>query len=149
MTPATQLSAPLVKTSEGCRLVAYLCPAGIWTIGYGHTSKDVYAGLKITQERAEALLATDLAAAAAIVRKYVRVPLTTPQEAALVSFAFNVGMARFSGSTLVRRLNQGDYACVPAQLARWNKGTVRSQLVVLPGLVVRRAAESALWKTSE
>ncbi|WP_409976722.1 lysozyme [Xanthomonas graminis] len=114
-------------------------------MGYGHTGKDVYAGLKITQERAEALLAADLAAAATIVRKYVRVPLTTPQEAALVSFVFNVGWARFSGSTLVRLLNKGDYACVPAQLARWNKGTVKGQLVVLPGLVTRRAAEGALW----
>ncbi|MFC3658270.1 lysozyme [Xanthomonas hyacinthi] len=135
-----------MKTSEGCRLVAYLCPAGIWTIGYGHAGKDVYAGLKITQERAEALLVADLAAASTIVRKYVRAPLTAPQEAALVSFVFNVGMARFSGSTLVRRLNQGDYACVPTQIARWNKGTVKGQLVVLPGLVARRAAEAALWK---
>lgn len=147
MTDALTLAAPLVRKWEGCRLVAYICPAGVLTIGWGHTGSDVKPGMKITQAGAEALLMADLRAAQLQVRKYVRAALTAHQEAALISFVFNVGWPRFSGSTLVRLLNKGDYSCVPAQLARWNKGTVRGQLTVLPGLVSRRADEGALWNT--
>ncbi|WP_231104174.1 lysozyme [Xanthomonas graminis] len=89
-------------------------------------------GQTISAAQAEAWLVSDLEAAQRIVRKYVRVRLTMSQEAALVSFVFNVGWARFSGSTLVRLLNKGDYACVPAQLARWNKARSRASLLCCP-----------------
>lgn len=146
---ALLLALPLIREYEGLRLVAYVCPAGVLTIGYGHTGSDVKPGQRITEAQAEALLLRDARAAQLVVRKYVRVKLAPWQEAALISFVFNLGMARFSGSTLLRLLNKGDYAQVPAQLARWNKGTVDGVLVVLPGLSRRRASEGRLWSTPQ
>lgn len=133
--------------SEGLRLVAYLCPADKWTIGYGHTGSDVKPGLRITAERAVELLEADLSKAATVVRRYVRVPLSAPQEAALIDFVFNLGEGNFASSTLLRVLNAGDYAAVPAQLRRWTKGRVRGVLTDLPGLIDRREAEVKLWNS--
>lgn len=67
----------------------------------------------------------------------------------MVSFVFNTGVAAFAGSTLLKLLNKGQYASVPAQLARWNKGTVNGKKVVLRGLSNRRAAEAGLWVTGD
>jgi GH24 family phage-related lysozyme (muramidase) len=77
----------------------------------------VKPGQTISAAQAEAWLAADLEAARRIIRKYVRVRLSTNQEATLVSFMFKVDWARFSGPALVRLLNKGDYACAPTQLA--------------------------------
>ncbi|MGE0108234.1 MAG: lysozyme [Bdellovibrionales bacterium] len=138
-----QEALDLVKIFEGLRLSAYLCPAGKWTIGYGHT-QGVVQGQAITKEQAEALLMDDLTRAALPIEQCVDVPLSRRQFAALVSFVFNVGAGNFKRSTLLRKLNQGLYDHVPAQLARWNK----SKGKVLDGLSRRRAAEAALWKKS-
>ncbi|MBN4945030.1 lysozyme [Stenotrophomonas maltophilia] len=147
MSQAVQLARPLTMKSEGLRLVAYLCPADKWTIGYGHTGSDVKPGLRITAERAVELLEADLSKAATVVRRYVRVPLSAPQEAALIDFVFNLGEGNFASSTLLRVLNAGDYAAVPAQLRRWTKGRVRGVLTDLPGLIDRREAEVKLWNS--
>ncbi len=133
--------------SEGLRLAAYLCPADKWTIGYGHTGSDVKPGMRITAERAVELLEADLALAATVVRRHVRVPLSAPQEAALIDFVFNLGEGNFATSTLLRKLNAGDYAAVPAQLRRWTKGRVKGVLKDLPGLIDRREAEVNLWNS--
>jgi lysozyme len=136
----------LVQKFEGLKLDAYLCPAGVWTIGYGHT-KGVKSGAKITQAEADAILAQDLNECGEQVEKYVRVPLHDNQFAALASFVFNVGVGSLISSTLLRRLNSGDYDCVPSELSKWVKAMnpKTGKKVALPGLVKRRAAEGQLW----
>lgn len=130
---------------EGERLVAYRDTNGTWTIGVGHTGPEVVEGLRITRETSDKLLRRDLAWAAACVSKHVRVPLTEPQWMALVSFTFNEGEPNFLSSTLLRYLNAGRYAAVPAQLRRWIKETIKGRKVVNKGLVNRREAEIKLW----
>lgn len=130
----------LIQRWEGLRLTAYQDVAGVWTIGYGHT-RDVRPGQTITEAEATALLRADLAEAEAAVTRLVKVPLTDGQFAALVSFVFNVGQGAFGSSTLLRRLNSGDYDAVPGELARWSRAGGR----VVQGLANRRAAEAGLW----
>lgn len=136
----------LVKTFEGLKLQAYTCPAGVWTIGYGHT-QGVKKGDCISAEQADQLLSDDLCQAGEQVDRYVRVPLHDNQFAALASFTFNAGAGNLAASTLLRRLNQGDYECVPSELAKWVKATdpKTQKKITLPGLVKRRAAEGQLW----
>lgn len=130
-----------LKRWEGLRLSAYKDVAGIWTIGYGSTGPHVKPGMKITEAQAEKLLRDDLDRFEKAVERLVKVPLTDNQFAALVSFAFNVGTGAFEKSTLLKRLNAGDYDAVPGQLMRWvNAGGRKVQ-----GLVNRRAAEGGLW----
>lgn len=142
-----------IKQWEGLRLTAYKDSVGVWTIGYGHTGADVKPGMTITNARADELLRGDLRTAERAVDSSVTVPLSDNQFGALVSFVFNVGSGAFKGSTLLKKLNAGDYDAVPAELARWNKGTVGGSIsgggkkVVIPGLVNRRAAEIGLWAT--
>lgn len=130
----------LIKEFEGLYLEAYLCPAKKWTIGYGHT-KTVKPGMKITEAGADALLRHDLAWCEDAVNDNVKVPLTQNQYDALVSFIFNVGAGAFKRSTLLRKLNAGDYAGAANEFPRWNKGGGR----VLRGLVRRREAERKLF----
>ena len=135
----------LIKAHEGLRLRAYLCPAGVWTIGYGHTSAagapDVRPGMVITQSEADAILKADLAKFENRVNRLVKVPLTQGQFDALVSFDFNTGALH--SSTLLKRLNEGRHADVPAQLMRWTKAGGKE----LPGLVRRRREEAGLWRS--
>ena len=132
---------------EGERLVAYRDTNGTLTIGVGHTGLDVTPGLRITSETSRALLLRDLAWATNCVSKNVHVALTEPQWIALVSFVFNEGETNFLTSTLLRLLNAGDYASVPAQLLRWTKETIKGLLVENAGLMNRRKAEVAQWNT--
>ncbi len=139
------MSAPedalaLIRSSEGLSLKAYLCPAGKWTIGYGHT-EGVTSGMVIDAAAAETLLAADVAALARNVDKLVTVTLTPNQRSALLSFVYNIGVQAFSRSRLLQLLNSGDTAAVPAELKRW----VYTRGRVLNGLVIRRAREAALW----
>lgn len=143
----------LLKGFERLRLVAYLPTVNdVWTIGYGHT-KGVKPGDRCSVEQAEAWLLEDLAWAEDAVNELVTVPLTQNQFDALVSFAFNVGpdidadtIAEGLGdSTLLRKLNAGDYAGAAAEFPKWNKQAG----VVLNGLVRRRAAERELFLTPE
>jgi lysozyme len=136
----------LVKHFEGLYTDAYMCPAGVATIGYGHTG-NVQLGQSITPEEAENILQDDMGKFAVAVEKAIKVELNDNQFAALVSFAFNCGVGNLRASTLCRQLNKGDYDCVPSELARWvkardpNTGKKRS----LAGLVKRRAAEGTLF----
>lgn len=116
---------------------------GKLTIGYGSTGPHVKPGATITEEQANALLMKDLDRFERAVDKLVKVPLNDNQFSALVSFAFNVGEGEggFATSTLLKRLNAGDYGAVPAQLMRW----VNDDGKKLQGLVNRRAAEAGLW----
>lgn len=131
----------LVRHFEGCRLTAYRCPAGVLTIGYGSTF-NVKPGQIITQDEAEARLRIDLIRAAIWVDQLVTADVTDDQFGALVSFVFNIGRGAFSGSTLLKKLNSGDFAGAAAEFSRWTKAGG----VDLPGLVRRRAAERALFE---
>ena len=131
----------LIREFEGCRLDAYLCPAGIPTIGYGATGPDIRMGMVWTQEQADARLVEDLARFAAGVERLVQVDLTDNQFAALVSFAYNVGLGALRDSTLLRKLNAGDYLGAADQLPRWARAGGR----IMPGLTRRRAAERDLF----
>lgn len=131
----------IIKDAEGLRLKSYRCPANIATVGYGHTGPDVKDGQTITLDRANELLALDLAKFEQAVA--LLCPVTTSNQfAALVSFAFNLGPEALKSSTLRRLHNEGHYDQAAAQFARWNKAGGR----VLPGLVKRRAAEAALYR---
>ena len=132
----------LIRHFEGRRLNAYRCPAGKWTIGYGHTRSTI-AGMVITEEQAEALLKEDVEGPALKIVETVKVPLNDNQFAALVSFVFNVGPGSFARSSLLRRLNDGEYTAIPNELMRW----VHVKGVPSPGLIRRRTAEALLWQT--
>ncbi|MHA7064050.1 lysozyme [Azospirillum argentinense] len=137
----------LVRHFEGLYLKAYLCPAGVPTIGYGHTA-GVRMGQTINGLQAEVFLRADMAEAARDVDRLVKVPLTDRQRGALASFVFNLGAGALQTSTLLRLLNQGDYAGAAGQFGRWVFATVNGEKVQLPGLVKRRAAEKALFETA-
>jgi GH24 family phage-related lysozyme (muramidase) len=130
----------LIKTAEGLKLEAYLCPNGIWTIGYGHTN-EVSAGDRISEAEAESLLKQDITEFESVVSDVVKVPVNSNQFSALVAFVFNVGGNAFQKSTLLRLLNQSDYSGAADQFLRWDKADGRS----LPGLTARRQAERALF----
>lgn len=131
----------LIVRFEGERLAAYLCPAGVWTIGVGHTGPDVRPGLRIARDRSRALLMQDLARFEQAVARLAPVA-TQAQFDALVAFAFNVGSDALAGSTLLRKHKAVDYAGAAAEFARWNKAGGKA----LPGLTARRAAEARLYR---
>lgn len=136
----------LIKQHEGLRLEAYMpTPDDVWTIGWGHT-KTARPGMRITEGRAQELFDSDVAWAVDAVNAKVKVGLTQNQFDALVSFTFNVGSGAFSRSTLLKRLNAGDYDGAAAQFHRWNKQRGRDgKMKVLRGLTRRRAEEAELF----
>ena len=140
-TPKSVSDLSLIKEFEGLRLEAYLCPAKVWTIGYGHT-KTAKPGMRITEGGAEALLRHDLEWVESTINKNVKVPLTQNQYDALASFIYNVGAGAFRKSTLLRLLNQGDYDGAAGQFQRWNKAGGK----VLRGLTRRRQAEAEKFR---
>lgn len=142
----------LIKRSEGCILEAYLCPANIPTIGYGHTKTvtraDVKAGKRITQAEAERLLLIDLAEFEAGVRKMVKVPVNDHQFGSLVSFAYNLGTGALGSSTLLKRINaKAPIEQIKTSWLQWNKARVGGVLTPLKGLTIRRQAEFDLYKS--
>jgi len=136
----------LVKQYESLRLEAYLCPAGIPTVGYGHTHL-VKLGGRCTEAEADAMLAQDIAACESVLDYQVTVPLTESMRDALLSLVYNLGGGNFRISTLRRRLNAQDYAGCPAEFRRWNKARnpETGWLVALDGLTARREAEAELF----
>jgi len=131
-----------VKYWEGLYLRAYMCPGGVWTIGYGHT-RGVRSGMVCTEQQADLWLREDLGDAAGYVDKYVTVPLTVNQRGALASFVFNIGVGSFRQSSLLTELNRGNYAVASEKFGLY----VKSGGVVLPGLVKRRAGEREIFDT--
>ena len=129
----------VVKADPG-RVHPYICPAGYWTIGYGHLCDPRHP--PITEDEAEAYLALDLQTALAATLRYCPVLVTEPEGrlAAIVDFTFNLGAGRLQASTLRRRINQRDWNATSAELRRWVYGGGK----VLPGLILRRQEESGL-----
>jgi lysozyme len=131
----------LVKSFEGLKLRAYLCPANVWTIGFGSTGPHVTPGKVITEAQADGLLQDDLDRFEQAVTRLVTVPLTQNQYDALVSFAFNVGISALQRSTLLKRVNAKLFDQARAEFGKWNRAGGRP----LAGLTRRRAAEAALF----
>ncbi|MGE1005656.1 lysozyme [Ralstonia pseudosolanacearum] len=153
MTVVPQAAIALAKRFEGFHRVArvdptraqpYVCPAGFWTVGYGHLCDPTHP--PITQAQAEAYLAADLVTAFDATLRYCPVLATEPEGrlAAIVDFTFNLGAGRLQTSTLRRRINQRDWAAVANELRRWVYGGGK----VLPGLAARREAEVALLRAN-
>jgi GH24 family phage-related lysozyme (muramidase) len=139
----SQKGIDLIKKFEGIRLTAYVCPAGVLTIGYGHTGSDVKPGMRITEEEAEKLLWKDTESAQQTVSSFVTAKLNQNEYDALVSFTFNVGPTAFVNSTLLRLLNHGaDRKVVAAEFGRWVKAGGDE---AIPGLVRRRDEEKKLF----
>lgn len=136
------LAKKLVKHFEGLALKPYICAGGMFTIGYGHViTKYDQIPATISQLYLEQLLQQDLLKALVAVRKYCNVPLTTPQEAALISFTFNCGSGALQASTLRQKLNRMEYQLAADELLKW----VHAGGVKLKGLVKRRRAERNLF----
>ena len=133
----------LTKQFEGLRLSAYADQVGVWTIGYGHTGSGVYAGLTVTQDQADAFLASDVAGSEACVNRLVTSEITQNQFDAMVDFVFNLGCASLASSTLLRFVNAGDFASAAGQFQLWD----HAGGVVVPGLLQRRQAEATLFST--
>ncbi len=131
----------LVKRREGFSPTPYVCPAGKWTVGFGHTDGVTADTPRITEEEASEMLAKELTRFAVRVERLVVRPLSQNQFDALVSFAYNVGMGNFASSTLLKKVNAGDMAGAADEFNRWVHGGGK----VLPGLVRRRAAEKSLF----
>lgn len=133
-----------LQAFEGLRLAAYKDEGGVWTVGYGHTGSQVGPRTKITREQAEKLLEGRLEEVAASVTALVKVPVSQAQFDALVSLTYNIGAGAFKRSTLLRKLNAGDYAGAAEQFMRWRY--VRG--VESMGLLKRRKAERDLFLSS-
>lgn len=135
----------LIKKWEQLRLEAYLpTPNDVWTIGWGHT-KGVKKGQRISRTQAQTFFEEDVGWAVHAVNKNVKVGLTQNQFDTLVSFVFNIGETDFRSSTLLRKLNAGDYEGAAEQLPRWNKQKGK----ILRGLVRRRAEEMEWFLTPD
>jgi lysozyme len=143
MKTTSAVGQALIRHFEQCRLTGYLCPAGVPTIGWGHTGPEVRVGMKITQQQADALFEQDLRKREAQVFHLVNVHLTQGQWDALVSFEYNLGEGNLASSTLLEKVNAGDFRGAALEFPRW----CHSGGEVLEGLVLRRKAEQQLFLT--
>lgn len=141
MTPTVNCRR-LVMHFEGLRLQPYRCPAGVPTIGYGHTKGVTMRSPAITNEQAESLLDADLQQFAAEVEPLLSHPIAQQQFDAVVSFAYNVGIAALRASTLLRHLNKRAYSYAADEFLKWCKAGGQT----VPGLLRRRRAEQHLFR---
>ena len=123
---------------------AYYCSGGVLTIGYGHTG-GVKESDTITQEEAEKLLRADVFKFEEYVEDNVMVELDQGQFDALVAWTFNLGPGNLRESTMLKKLNEADYASVPSEMKRWNRAGGKT----LDGLIRRRNAEALLFQSKE
>ena len=149
--------------SEGSESEVYIDQAGLPTIGVGHclTKSEVASGKielsdgtvidlrnnRISQKNIKRLLQDDLISREEVVNRLVRVPLEQSQFDALVHFVFNVGNGAFKNSTLLKKLNSGDYSAVPDEIRKWNIITVEGKKRVSDGLANRREIECSMWES--
>lgn len=139
----TPKTIKLIQSFEGISLRSYLCPAGVWTVGFGNT-RHAHPNQTITQDEAEAFLLEDLDDTINQIHKALPTfdKLTENQQTALISFVFNLGIGNFNASTLKKKIlaNPEDIS-IATEFLRWNKANGKP----LPGLTKRRKAESDLW----
>lgn len=131
----------LLKHFEGCELKAYQDSVGVWTIGYGHT-KGIYEGLEITQSEAEKMLVDELPEYEGYITDKIVPMLQQHEFDALVCWVYNLGPTNLSSSTMLKKLNAGEFKEVPFQMKRWDKAGGQPLL----GLTRRRNAEALLFK---
>lgn len=138
----------MIARKESCELAAYLCPAGVWTIGWGET-EGIRSGMRWTPDQADARLREQLIRYAARVREMTAVTPSPNQLGALVSLAYNIGLEALRKSTVLRLHNAGDTQGASRAFLLWDKARVGGKLTTLRGLTSRRAAEAALYLTPE
>ena len=135
----------LIRHFEGFSATAYLCPANLWTIGYGHVLRGALLAnkdsLRWSEADGEAQLQSDCRVFERAVLRLIAVPLNQPQFDALVAFTYNIGEAALQRSTMRQKLNRGEYDAVPGEMMRWVHAGGRR----LAGLVRRRRAEAAFF----
>lgn len=144
MSQPGQGAIDIVKEFEGYRNKAYQCSAGVWTIGYGTTRVNgvpVKKGDTCTPEEADEYIMTDLQNFLTSIEEHIKIELSQNQIDALLCFAYNVGTGAFAKSTLLKKVNAGDFAAVPAEFLKWNKAGGK----VVAGLTRRRQAEADLF----
>ena len=142
------LNLSIIKKYEGLKLEAYICPAGVATVGFGSTfypdGRRVKLGDKITIQEAESILLHDIKRFEKEVRNSVKIEITNNQLSALISFTYNVGASAFRKSTLLRKVNANPTdLTIHNEFMRWTRAGGK----VLPGLVKRRSEESKLYFT--
>ena len=138
----------MVKSFEGISLKPYLCPANVWTVGYGATRSSTGGPIDpdmeaISETEAEALLIRDLGSSEGWVRRLIKTALTENQYSALTSFTFNVGAGALQRSTLRMKLNSEEFQGAADEFPKWHRAGGR----ILAGLVRRRVAEQTLFLT--
>lgn len=137
-----QKGLDLIKSFEGCKLTSYLCPAKVWTIGFGHTGDDVKPSMNISLAKADELLKQDLIKFENGVSKLVKTNINENQFSALVSFAYNCGLGNLKSSTLLKKVNiNPNDKTIASEFLKWDKAGG----VVLAGLTKRRASEALLY----
>lgn len=138
------IAVELIRRHEGLRLEAYRCPAGVWTIGYGHTA-GTKPGMRISATQAESMLQADVASVISQIERLERrsgTELNANRRAALASFAFNTGFHALEKSTLWAKISRNpDDESIAAEFARWKYASGK----VMAGLVRRRTEEAALY----
>lgn len=143
--PATEVALKLIKEFEGCKLKAYPDPGtggDPWTIGWGSTGPGIKPGVVWTQQQADDRLAADVKKFGDSVKDSVTYPANPNQMGAMISLAYNIGLAAFRSSTLLRKLNSGDVHGAQEQFGRWNRAGGK----VMRGLTRRRAAEAKVFE---
>ena len=143
MSRESQRATDLLKRFEGFSAKPYKDNTQ-WSIGYG-TRHDGDQSVRVTKDEAAELMQPHIAAALDTIAKFVKVPLTSNQTVALVSFIYNIGVPRFKTSTMLRKLNRGDYKGAADAMLQWKyvKG------IIDDGLAARRKSERELFKTEE
>lgn len=136
----------LIKHFEGCKLKAYKCPAGVWTIGYGATGLGIVEGVEWTQEQADTRLAQDVDRFKVGVLKWSPSLINHPNRwEAVTSFAYNIGLGNYQKSTMRQLIDAGHWAQAAQEFSKWTKAGGKE----LIGLVRRRKAERSLFEYSE
>ncbi len=146
--PIPMEAVGLIAEFEGCRLKAYKCPAGVWTCGWGETD-GVGPRTAWDQDYADRRFCDSLTDFSGKVLELCTVDPTANQLGALVSLAYNIGVAGLKGSTVLKAHNRGDHDAAARAFGLWNKARVNGVLTPLKGLTRRRAAESALYLKSD
>jgi lysozyme len=139
---ALEILLNLIRDSEGCKLTAYQCPAGVWTVGYGYTGTDIKKGVCWTQEKAdEFLLATAMDVLnQAIKASPILATANMEKQAAIADFIYNLGIGNYSKSTLKKQVNAGNWLAASSEIKKWNKAAGKE----LKGLTIRRQKEAVL-----
>ena len=148
---ALETAAIIIKHFEGFRSKPYKCSAGVDTIGYGQTyyadgKRVTLKDKSIQEDEAEKLLMIEIKRIySLLIQKFITVELPSNKMAAVIQFCYNLGMGRFQGSTLRKKINQNDFKAVPKEFIKWNKANGKA----LRGLTLRRNAEIQLWIADE